>query len=768
MLLALTACGGENSNDGGGDAAEYVYTAQSIPLPEDVTWVERFAVQNDRIYIYYTYYNEGLRDLASGTDETGAAAEADSGEAEAGDVPDYGMVSEYAVIRENRIASFLPDGSDLREFTYEGQSQNSYVQSMVVDQAGDIYLLENVGSYGTDASGEISYESYKEAYVLTKLDAAGNTVSTMELTEALAEYRNSDWFYIDRFLTGADGNIYLAFAQDNGSAVVALDPSGGKLVSLALENYIQNLVRSNDGRVLAMAYGDEGYELREIDPAAKGWGKTYSMGVNCDSAYSGNAYSVYYQDGSKLYGYDLESGESTELLTWLDAGVSSSYIEQLGALSEDRFVTRGYDNATGGTQLSLLTKQDASELANKTTLTLAAYYLDDQTRAAIVAFNNTNTEYRISATEYSNYATENDWQAGLTKLNTEIMTGNVPDILCLGALPTAQYAGQGILEDLYPYLDSDPELNRADFVESVLRALETDGKLYELGPSFYPMTIVGNADAVGAEPGWTFSDMLDLARSLPEDIALFGPYLTKDTFLNYAMYFNQGDYVNWAAGTCNFDSQEFIDLLEFCNMQAGDVSYDQDTYVDENTLILEGKQLLKVCGLWDASEIQLYEYLFNNNATYIGFPTSEGVGTGMSLDTAFGISATSRSKDAAWRFVRQFFSEDYQAAMLWGLPTSKAVLEKKLADAVQPEDSGTNSVSSMTSGGGFTYEYHKVTQEEADIFLTVIDTIGTVLRSDGSLNTIVMEEAAAYFAGTQTAERTAEIIQDRITTYINE
>src|SRR5699024_7767816 len=104
--------------------------------------------------------------------------------------------------------------------------------------------------------------------------------------------------------------------------------------------------------------------------------------------------------------------------------------------------------------------------------------------ADVLNFNRSSDKYRIEVTDYSEFNTEDDYSAGLTRLNTEIISGKAPDILVVDGLPVEQYAARGLLEDLYTYLDSDGELSRDDLYQSILSALEIDGKLYTAAPSF--------------------------------------------------------------------------------------------------------------------------------------------------------------------------------------------------------------------------------------------------------------------------------------------
>src|SRR5699024_7684674 len=101
-------------------------------------------------------------------------------------------------------------------------------------------------------------------------------------------------------------------------------------------------------------------------------------------------------------------------------------------------------------------------------------------------------------------------------------SGKAPDILVVDGLPVEQYAARGLLEDLYTYLDSDGELSRDSLFQSILSALEIDGKLYTAAPSFNLQTLVGRASVVGSEPGWTVRELMDLYASAPAGTSLLG------------------------------------------------------------------------------------------------------------------------------------------------------------------------------------------------------------------------------------------------------
>ncbi len=234
-------------------------------------------------------------------------------------------------------------------------------------------------------------------------------------------------------------------------------------------------------------------------------------------------------------------------------------------------------------ELILLTPVDASTVTEKTELTLACMNLDWNLRGQIVKFNRASDKYRIVVKDYSEYSnmtyesagsngtmvTQSD--DGLTKLNTEIMSGNVPDMILTDGLPVRQYAAKGLLEDLYPYIDAD--MGRDALITPVLDADSEDGKLDELPLSFSIVTATGLESVVGGYTSWTLADLEDALSKLNPDTTIFNVDATRANVLSYCLYMNADTFVDWEAGTASFDSQEFIDYLNFAAQFPAEFDY---------------------------------------------------------------------------------------------------------------------------------------------------------------------------------------------------
>ena len=417
---------------------------------------------------------------------------------------------------------------------------------------------------------------------------------------------------------------------------------------------------------------------------------------------------------------------------------------------------------------------------------MAVMYLDYHTQKAIIDFNRSNDKYRIDVRDYSEYNTEDDYSAGLTKLTTEIMAGNMPDILSVAeSIPYRQLAAKGLLEDLYPYIDADEQLSRGDFFPNVLSAMELDGKLYAACAGFAVNTAVGASSVVGDTPGWTYDDYYAALATMPEGCDGFDIGVDRDTMLEACLALDMTDYVDWAAGTCSFDSEDFVKVLDFCKPFPDASYYENYEYTAEDSpanRVAQGKQMLCVATFSSTDFFYMdYDKVFGGQATCIGFPTNNGVGNTLAMLESYAMSSTCHNKEAAWQFLRGFLTEEYQMEGYY-LPTNQKTFEKQLEKAMEVEyekdangnylldENGERIPVSRGSvyDGMETYDIYATTPRQAQMLRDVIASATKMMDYDTSIINIVKEEAAAYFAGQKTAQEVCKLIQSKVNIYINE
>jgi multiple sugar transport system substrate-binding protein len=112
----------------------------------------------------------------------------------------------------------------------------------------------------------------------------------------------------------------------------------------------------------------------------------------------------------------------------------------------------------------------------------------------------------------------------LKQLVTAFSAGAEPDVLLLNHRRVAQFAAQGGLEALGPYLDKSKLLHAADLYPQALEAHAWDGKTWCIPQNVSSLVVYYNRalfDAAGVEypaAGWTWEDFLRAARALTLDL----------------------------------------------------------------------------------------------------------------------------------------------------------------------------------------------------------------------------------------------------------
>lgn len=571
---------------------------------------------------------------------------------------------------------------------------------------------------------------------------------------------------VHRYRTDADGNRYFL---EVGTALYVEAADGSRIGEIKSEpaRTLADLLTLPDGTVALVSYdastNNSDYMLTTLDAGSLGSEhKLPAVASTSESAI--DAYDFCYSDAEGIFGYSLETAQSELLFSFSEVGIAWMFLSDFVALRNGTVAVATYEsNAT----LTLLTPTEGAVDGNeKITLTLASMGALDPTVAAQIAqFNRENTEYEIVATTSPalfsmelgvNYEMLDQFAIMLT-------TGDAPDIVLQNTrIPQDVYAKKGVFEDLYPYLNAETDI---EIVPTVLTALETDGKLFQITTDFALYAVAAPKSTIGERVTWTVDEAFELASGLP-----LIAYSTQGGIMEYSMMFNSAEYIDWTLGECYFDSPSFIKQLELAaSMPQGEphIATMDDiingTYVSDAQYVADGKAIAAlVMPTSYAQHRKLYEE-FGGDFTYIGYPRgSENTGNGSVFTTTsagISITAASKHKDAAWAFVRTFLTEDFQVnnqnPFVVRFPTNVDALER-FADEARAR------------------ETDPITQEEIDIVNALIADTTAWERVDYKLVAIIDEEAAQYFArrdndvGRVTAADAAAMIQSRASIYVSE
>ena len=748
-------------------AQAVAYKAVSNPLPEPLDTVQAAVITDSALFLAaMTQSEETTQDV----DET------------TGKIYGYHKY-ESTLYREDLATGQLTT----LEFPSEG-SGRPQVNSLVKAADNSVWAL----CQATESDAEDA------AYVwfLVRFASDGAYLETVRLDFSNSQLEPSQ-VYLNRLVLDGAENFVCA---DYSDTIYIFDKTGALIKTLDQDGKYGNLVTLSDQAGILFYADAGGMNFRPIDAESLSWGEDvvipiYTWDIFPDT--DGKAF--YYFDDGSIYRYDLDTQQAEKTLDLLnDCDLDATELTGLNVEEAGNFrVLLGTQGSGVDTTYELYDLQpiDPSALPEKTVLTLASLSPSQPLRQQIAKFNRENDRYRIEVLDYSEYSeiiaspgsyTE-DSSSALLKLNTELLSGNLPDLIDVsgGELPVAQYAAKGFLEDLMPYLHADSAVSPDKLMESVLNAVKTDGKLYQLPTSFQIVSAAGKREIVGGYETWTTDEVEDALKKLPEGATVFNVDYTKSHVLYLCASGAMNRFVDWQAGTCSFDTDEFKSILSFATTfpdEFDTTNFDFDEYRSDYRRVGQGQQLLANIAFAGFDDIYYQFAAMDNDVCFVGYPgASDGLGSGFVPLGAICMTTACKDKDGAWSFIRSLLSMDAQMQSP-AFPMLKSAFEQQAEAAMQQDyvtdedgnsilDASGNPIPVILYTVGFfseTVDVYAVTPEQYQAVCDLINQTKSVFTFDENLMNILTEETAAYFAGAKTLDETAAMIQNRASLYIAE
>ena len=789
--------------------AKYAYKADyfDLAVPDGVQYVNQICAAGTTLYLTASMQGEEITNTDPDTGETWSYYDSRLGVLTID--PDTGICTELSNLQLPEV----PEGAEGSVNCYNMIGSDDGTLWMLVNVYATQYELPDDFDPNTDSKWNYPSTDINGSYLM-HIAADGSTIASLDLSDTNNE-DNEDGMSgnLSSFAVDAAGNLYVSDYNN----IYVLDAEGNVQFKLDGSQYNGSLCRLNAQQVGVMWYNytddvnaadENGQYFVPIDLETKDWGEKVKLPSNVGSILPGDdAYDFYYTYNNNIYGYAAKTDTKEKLVDWLACDVDTNNMSGYAMLSDSRVAALMQDWSTDPTtyQLIVLHRVDASEIKEKKVLTLACMYLDWNLRSMIVEYNKTNDEYRINVVDYSEYATDDDYNAGVTKLTTEIISGSVPDIFLTSNLPIDKYAAKGVIADLNTFMDGGNGLSRDYFVPQVMSALEKDGKLYELPTSFSVQTAYALSSIASQYDTWNVAAVQDAMTQLQEGATVFSDGWTKNTALSNCLSRNLSAFVDWTTGKCEFDSEAFQQLLDFCNSfpaetsdgdgaiayaSSADIAVDDAMWESDATRITNGKQLMSTTGMYSFDSYIWNVYAIRDKITFTGYPTEDGSGSSFELQMPMAISSVTKYPDAAWDFVCSIIKKMNtidENNYYYGFPISQAAFDAEMTDIMteqyqldengeqvdwdgdgEPDKAIRGSYETMENGETVYKDVYALTQEDIDQILGVINNTRSVYDYDQEILDIITDEVAAYFAGDKDVQTTANMIQSRVNLYVQE
>ncbi|WP_195575045.1 ABC transporter substrate-binding protein [Paenibacillus sp. 1001270B_150601_E10] len=347
--------------------------------------------------------------------------------------------------------------------------------------------------------------------------------------------------------------------------------------------------------------------------------------------------------------------------------------------------------------------------------------------------------------------------------NTELLSGEGADLIALdvSGLPIGRYVEKQALVNLSELMKQDPAFDSNSYEMNILDGSKMNGGLYSLPLRFFLDTLMGDAKAIQQsgetfdDSTWTWGEFTAVGKRL----AASGGHtysmgnMPPERMLNILFADNYTRVVNEEQRPASFDANAFVGLMEqvktmYADKVVTDAEVNAGDYFFAPTLIISPEDYFTGPGM------------FYEQGKIYRKPLAAGQQAGGTFVThkELGINRNSNVQAEAWEFLKFLLSEEIQTTPgLQGFSVNKMVNEKTLKEL---EDKGA--VETPTGSE------IPIKKADIDMIKQMLAHAATPQKNDSKILSIIEEEAKAYYSGQKSAQAIADLIANRVTTYLNE
>lgn len=666
---------------------------------------------------------------------------------------------------------FDKDGKLLMDLSSKADSKER-IEKIIEDNSHELYA--------------VSFDSSESSYSIQKLNQDGSRGEKRKIPAEIDE--ESEVLFLP------DGNLMIA----NMGELKIVAPDGTISGSSSQEEFM-GWVFIQDGKY----YGgcnhyspedwDESYTyIRQIDPKT---GELKGEKIRCGdlshiSRGMDRSYLITEGEITKVDLLDLSKNQV--VFSWNDTDYDSARILDTKASSDQEFYfieesgnAESEENDDPGVELKLLraVRAEKNPNAGKKIILVGAFEQDVNIRRHVIRYNlDPDSSCRVELYYYS----LNDVSAssGLDmekrvaeKMSLDLLSGNGPDIL-MNASWLSRFNSDEVLVDLNTLIDStdDMGLDRNEYLDSVFRASEQDGKLYHLPLTFYVRGWAANRELLGDASSYTYTQFVDACEKLPEDVSVF----TESPYNDLLSLLPVSEFVDYEKGQVHFEDAEFKKLLELVRKYgsprtheqlAKDMEEERNIRPDSGVLFRENMLAFTLESFVDLFSYARAKERLGEKGVFCGIPSRSGGSMMARVSISMAISASSRNQKEAWEFLRFMVSDEQQEIMTESLNCNFIPVSRKALDLQNEKwmEFNRERIENYVPDPRYPDEKPlEITEETLSEYMKILESIRLVSSSDPEVMSIVMEEAAGYFTDQRSLDEVCRTISNRAKTIVQE
>ncbi len=401
-------------------------------------------------------------------------------------------------------------------------------------------------------------------------------------------------------------------------------------------------------------------------------------------------------------------------------------------------------------------------------------------RQVISEYQNRFPDYKI---EYEIGMTENSaitYEDAVKNLNTELMSGNAPDIMVMDHLDYENYVSKGMLMDLSE--NTDKIHGSGEFLTNISEGLKEENGMHAIVTRYQIPMIVARKDMIDK-----ITDYKALAKQVLEirkndtNNRITSQNLERDVLINALDYYgtlfskekgvdeaklkellecSKDIYESEAVAIGDEDRESFEE-----NMDEGEVEKaywlyqvdnkalriaSDDTYIATGRIYGLGYDFNLVTSLVrEYSEIEYHEGLYKNDTRF--FPSA-----------ILGITTSCKNKEAAVEFIATACSKEIQSLeTMEGLPVNLGAIQDTFDANDENDTAGYLGIEKNKTDEVFELKIRYPMEKQNEQLLTSLKKLDTPVLFDKMLCDTIFEQGRSYIRGEITVEEAVKRIADK-------
>lgn len=454
------------------------------------------------------------------------------------------------------------------------------------------------------------------------------------------------------------------------------------------------------------------------------------------------------QKGQKIYSYDPKTYDIAPVCSLSDSKIRKEDVRNI-ALWNDKYYVLTEEET--GIKVNILAENKNAVKEEKIELVLFQPFVRAITQEEIDEFNFENDKYEVVMDKIS-----------YTDMQFRFLHEDKPDIICLvgyEALAIPDYARAGYIRDLYPYIDESDKIHRDDLVESMVRGLETDGKLYGLSEklTFQTPFIYNEVDTSDYNARTAIDIYVQAAKERN-----YGGLWSVESLQDLIFTGLTDDILKDENGNCEFNAPLIKEMLERIKNSGADIKRKD---LAEMNIPMRDFYFGSRNRIESVADIAVYTDGYN--LKIIGYPSLCGDPVYLQgYSDIMTISKECKYPEGAFEFIEFMMtrSELYgnQEGSLYSL---KSLNKKGRYPGTLKNCTELQPITIVVDG-----EVRKVefTEEKFEFLQYMSNHVVYDTADFWSVTDIIFEEAPLYFNGDKTIEETMNVIESRVSLYLEE